>query len=162
MKIAVMHSEQLWRQPGLLRREEGAENAPPLTATTPTIGVVQMARTNVADPTVTETLLEGMILASDEIATYLAMSRDRWEPRDAELSRLIDGLRVQFVAFSAAAKARRIEHLALRTISRAYVEIVTSLHELETDADADPVYARECIDKASEITGQVFYLVGAR
>ncbi len=119
-----------------------------------------MASRNVAEITEVQTMLEGMVLASDEIAANLAMSRDKWSPLDVELARLIDVLRVQFEAFSAAAKLGRVgDHLSLRTIGRAYVEIVGSLHELATEADNDPGYARECVAKATLITGRVVDMV---
>ncbi len=119
-----------------------------------------MATTNVSELSETEIMLEGMILASDEIAAQLVISRDQWSTVDVELARLIDLLRVQFVAFSAAAKVGRVgDHLSLRTIGRAYIQIVTSLHELATETEGNPGHARECVAQATLLTSRVTDMV---
>ncbi len=112
-----------------------------------------MATANVADLSETQVMIECMVLASDEIAGVLAMSRDRWTVPDPELARMIDVLRWRFLAFGAAAKEGRVKDLlTLRTIARAYVELASTFHELATDADRDPGYARECVNKATPTT----------
>lgn len=111
---------------------------------------------NVPDPNETDPAIEQMIIASDELAANLSTSRDKWAKTDASLARRIEGLRLQFAAFAAAAKSGRVSNpVVLRTIGRAYECVATALHDLTEDRLA----VRECVAKASQLTGAVSDMV---
>jgi len=92
-----------------------------------------------------------MIYASEELAANLAISRNNWRGVDADLERLIEGLRIQFKHFARAARAGLVsDPLVLRTLGRAYENVAAVLSEL--GHEVRPAAVRDGVGKASETT----------
>ncbi len=104
-----------------------------------------MAKWRVADS------VEMMIMSSNAIAEVLAGARDAWSRLDPTMARLIEGLRIQFAAFAAAATSGLIADLGtLDTIGAIYSDAAISICELTDTGEARA--ARNTIAKVSGMT----------